>query len=245
MDPELPNGVDESPNPDGFDAQVSGIAALAEPVRRSLYRFVVSQPDAVSRDEAAAGVGVARHVAKFHLDKLADDGLLECEFRRPPGRGGPGAGRPAKFYRRSSRQLAVSLPARQYEQAGRLLATAVTDAERRGVPVEDALAGAARRVGEGLGREARRRCGATDRCPAMQAAMIEVLDEFGYEPRLDGDGVALVNCPFDGLAKEFTDLVCGMNLYLMEGLVDGLGWEALRARLDPGVDRCCVRLAEA
>src|SRR6266542_2337928 len=77
---------------DDFDAQVAGVAALDEPVRRALYRYVVAQPGPVSRDQAAEGTGVPRHVAKFHLDKLAEGGLLEVEFRRPAGRGGPGAG---------------------------------------------------------------------------------------------------------------------------------------------------------
>ena len=72
------------------DDQLGSVAALGEPVRRALYRFVVAQPEPVSRERAATGVGVAHHVAKFHLDRLEADGLLEVEYRRPPGRGGPG-----------------------------------------------------------------------------------------------------------------------------------------------------------
>src|SRR3954454_17966465 len=117
------------PSDPDFDAQVAGIAALGEPVRRALYRFVVGEPEPVNREQAAAGAGVARHVAKFHLDKLVEDGLLDVDYARPPGRGGPGAGRPAKVYRRSGRQLTVSLPPREYELAGRLLARAVADAQ--------------------------------------------------------------------------------------------------------------------
>jgi predicted ArsR family transcriptional regulator len=75
--------------------------------------------------------------------------------------------------------------------------------------------------------------------------VLEVLHDFGYEPRVDADGVTLANCPFDVLAQEFTDLVRGMNFDLMEGLVDGLAWPELSARLDPGADRCCVRLQTA
>jgi len=122
----------------------------------------------------------------------------------------------------------VILPARRYERVGRLLATAVTDVERKGIPVGDALVCAARLVGQDLGRQARQRSGATDSRPALLAAMI--------------DGVELANCPFDALAQEFTELVCGMNLHLMEGLVYGFEWSALSARHDPGADRCCVRL---
>ncbi len=230
---------------DDFDARVSGIAVLGEPVRRALYRYVVAQPDPVNRDQAAEGIGVARHVAKFHLDKLVDDGLLEVEYRRAFGRSGPGAGRPAKFYRRSSRELTVSLPERHYELAGRLLARAIIDAEREGAPVGDALRDAARDAGRELGRQARKKAGARASRSALLASTTDVLSECGYEPRSDATGMTLVNCPFHALAQDYTELVCGMNLELMNGLVDGLERSALEPLLDPAPDRCCVRLRKA
>ena len=76
----------------------------------------------------------------------------------------------------------------------------------------------------------------------MAAAGTEVLGECGYEPRRDADGVTLVNCPFHVLAQEYTELVCGMNLELMHGLVDGLERPVFSPRLDPAPGRCCVRL---
>ncbi|MEO9222484.1 MAG: helix-turn-helix domain-containing protein [Mycobacteriaceae bacterium] len=124
---------------DDFDEQVGRIAALGEPIRRALYRYVVGQPRAVGREEAAAAVGVAQHTAKFHLDKLATDGLLDTEFSRPPGRTGPGAGRPAKRYRRSERDLSVSLPARRYDLVGHVMAEAITAASVSGMAVDAAL----------------------------------------------------------------------------------------------------------
>jgi predicted ArsR family transcriptional regulator len=77
---------------DDFEERIAGIALLAEPQRRTLYRFVVARGDAVSKDEAAAKLGVARAVAAFHLDRLVADGLLTTECRRLTGRQGPGAG---------------------------------------------------------------------------------------------------------------------------------------------------------
>src|SRR3954451_19119399 len=59
-----------------LDAQLDRAASLGDPVRRALYRLVPASSEAVSRDDAAIGVGVARHVAKFHLDRLVKDGLL-------------------------------------------------------------------------------------------------------------------------------------------------------------------------
>src|SRR3954462_5355226 len=114
---------------------VAGIAALAEPARRALYLYVVAQADPVGREQAAAALGMPVHSAKFHLDRLVAEGLLDVEFRRLTGRTGPGAGRPSKLYRRSASEFAVSVPQRRYDLAGRILAAAVDRATAEGVPV--------------------------------------------------------------------------------------------------------------
>src|SRR3954462_8431770 len=138
------------------DDSISSVAALGDRLRRALYRFVVGQPAPGNRDQAAEALGIARHTAKFHLDRLVADGLLEVEFARPPGRTGPGAGRPAKYFRRAAGELSVSLPARPYDLAGRLFAEAVTEVQRSLVPGGDALARAAHDWGQSLGQEIKR-----------------------------------------------------------------------------------------
>jgi predicted ArsR family transcriptional regulator len=185
--------------------------ALADPVRRELYRWVVAQAEPVSRDQAASGAGVPRHTAKFHLDRLVADGLLETEFRRLTGRRGPGAGRPAKLYRRSARQVSLTLPPRQYELAAQIMAAAL---DGGGDP--EALHTAA--------AEAGRQAGAS-------------LEALGYEPHERDGVVELLNCPFHALAAEHTALVCGMNLHLVGALLEGTG---RRAVLDPAPGRCCI-----
>ncbi|EUA54444.1 helix-turn-helix domain protein [Mycobacterium xenopi 4042] len=77
---------------DSLQRDAAGIGALADPVRHRLYEFVCSQPEPVSRDQAADATGVARHQAKFHLDRLEAEGLLESAYARLTGRSGPGAG---------------------------------------------------------------------------------------------------------------------------------------------------------
>jgi predicted ArsR family transcriptional regulator len=235
------NGIAAVQRPDDFGARVTSVAALAEPVRRDLYRFVGRQSEPVSREEAASGVGVPLHTAKFHLDKLVDDGWLDVEYRRPPGRRGPGAGRPAKRYRRSSRQVAVSLPERRYEWAGRLLAQAVTDAERDDVPVSAALSQVVRDEGHALGAMILEDAGPGTRTERREA-IVRTLEDCGFEPKVDQTGVTLVNCPFHALADRYTDLVCGMNLGLIDALLARVERTGLEARLDPAPSRCCVRL---
>jgi predicted ArsR family transcriptional regulator len=227
---------------DDFEAGVRGLAALAEPVRRALYGYVAAQAEPVSRDQASAGVGVPRHVAKFHLDRLEDEGLLDAEFRRPAGRGGPGGGRPAKLYRRSPAELAVTLPERRYEVAGQVLAQAIGHAERDGVPIAEALRRAATRAGRTLGLQARVRAGAHAGRKAQDAAARAVLEAHGYEPRAHDGDLILNNCPFRSLARDHTELVCGMNLDLIDGLLGALDGAHLKARLDPEPGRCCVTL---
>jgi predicted ArsR family transcriptional regulator len=148
---------------------------------------------------------------------------------RPPGRGGPGAGRPAKVYRRSGTDLDVSLPERRYDLAGRLLVKAVAQAERTGSPVSEALGAVATQAGRSAGTQA-------------ASGLFDALAADGYEPRRDGDGITLANCPFHALAREATEVVCGMNRAYLEGMLGGIGDTGLAARLDPAPGRCCVRL---
>jgi predicted ArsR family transcriptional regulator len=106
----------------------SGLASLSsldDPVRSRLYDFVSGRSEPVGRDEAAAAVGIGRALAVYHLDRLVEAGLLTASYQRPPGRSGPGAGRPAKVYIRSGREFAATVPPREYELAARLLARAV------------------------------------------------------------------------------------------------------------------------
>ncbi|HEX7167339.1 MAG TPA: transcriptional regulator [Acidimicrobiales bacterium] len=230
-----------------FEDQVAGIAALNDTVRRALYLFVANSPDPVSREQAAEGVGVQRALAAFHLDKLADEGLVDFEFKRLTGRTGPGAGRPSKLYRRSGRQIAVSLPKREYDLAGALLARAIDAAERSGRTVRNELKRSSREFGRSLGEEARGRAGKRASRAKQRDALLEVLREHGFEPRPNGRDVVLANCPFHALAQQFTDLVCGMNLHLMEGARSALavGEQDLQPRLEPEVGQCCVKFCAA
>jgi predicted ArsR family transcriptional regulator len=218
----------------------TGIAALADPVRRRLYLFVCAQSGPVSRDQAAEAVGVPVHQAKFHLDKLEAEGMLESEYARLSGRRGPGAGRPSKLYRRTDRQISVSLPDREYELAGRLMADAIDEAAARGLPVVDTLYRLATTEGRSMGENAIAMHGPPANAEAALSLAVETLARHGYEPRDHAGRVMLINCPFHTLAKAHTQLVCGMNHALISGLTATLRPYRPTADLDPDADRCCV-----
>jgi predicted ArsR family transcriptional regulator len=229
--------------PDGpFDA----LAALGDPTRRALYEYVVEQGGWVGREEAAEATGIGRTLAAHHLDRLAADGLVEVDFQRTGDRRGPGAGRPAKLYRRASRQFEISLPPRRYELAARLLADAVDASQREGLNLDRALERGARRAGETLADEVRAGLPARPGRKSLRLAIDGRLRACGYEPVHDAAGaITLRNCPFHELARRHTELVCGLNLALLDGCVGSLPAARLSARLDPGDGRCCVRLEPA
>lgn len=211
-----------------LERQIANVAVLDDPVRRALYFYVTGRGEDVSRDQAARGVRISRALAAFHLDKLTSAGLLETTYRRLRGRKGPGAGRPAKLYRRTGTEVGVSLPQREYALAAHLLA----DALDKGVPVRVA----SRAYGTAVGKRAK---GESRRLLAM-------LREQGYEPCRAADGtIRMRNCPFDGLAREHRPLVCGMNQALLEGVIRGMGLDRSKAVLDPQPGMCCVTVRTA
>ena len=222
-----------------LERQLAGLAVLEEPVRRSLYFYVAYRQRDVSRDEAAQAVGISRALAGFHLDRLVAEGLLATSFRRLTGRTGPGAGRPAKLYRRSELELEVSLPQRSYKLAGRILATAM---EATAPKAAERLAPTARAIGEEIGRDAKGRPGQRPSKKRLVASTMAALAAHGYEPEQDGDEIRLRNCPFHYLAQQHRQLVCGMNLALIEGVVAGLDVPGVEPRLDPKPGMCCVAL---
>jgi predicted ArsR family transcriptional regulator len=152
----------------------------------------------------------------------------------------PGSGRPAKLYRRSKQEFDVSVPARDYELPAHILSDAVASSPQiRGVAIERA-----HDVGLELGAQARKQAGAPRARSRIHEALHKALEHQGFEPEDEGaDGTRLRNCPFDTLAKEHTDLMCGMNHALVRGLLEGLQADDVEAVLDPAPgERCCVRL---
>jgi predicted ArsR family transcriptional regulator len=220
---------------------VAAIAALADPTRRALYRHVVSHTESVGRREAADALRIPQHVARFHLDRLHDVGLLDVEYRRPPGRRGPGAGHPTKRYRRSATEFSVKLPEERYDVAGLIMAKALTDAGAGESPVVAALERAAAEAGKSLGQGAPRNVGRRRTRARPFDAARDVLDGQGFETHRDGRDVVLTNCPFRSLASEYPALICEMNLAFVEGLLAETNTAAV-ARLDPAPGRCCVRI---
>lgn len=207
--------------------QLASMALLEEPTRRRLYDHVARQARPVTREEAARAVAIDRSLAAYHLDALVDAGLLVASFGRPAGRrGGPGAGRPAKHYECSAAEFAVTVPPRDYELAAQVLVRAAERDPGRFAAVVETVAHA-------RGRELA--------LAEETGGLHDLLEARGFAPYVDEqDVLRLANCPFQRLAREHPETVCGMNLALLRGLLAAADVTDRRARLEPRPDRCCV-----
>jgi predicted ArsR family transcriptional regulator len=206
---------------DNLDADLGAVGSLSDPTRRRLYVFVTRSKTPVGRDEAADALGIPRQTAAYHLDRLAEEGLVDVEFLRRSGKSGPGAGRPAKLYKRTDRDHEVSLPPRRYGLAARILLDVVST----GAIKRKDLAAAAHRIGAEL----------------VEEGLDQALRETGYDPVIEEGEIRFRNCPFHVLKTQDQRTVCNLNLGLVEGMLEASGDER-KAYLEPSETYCCVRV---
>jgi predicted ArsR family transcriptional regulator len=234
------------------DAGIGPVTVLTEELRRRMFAFVRRARRPVTRDEAAASVGVSRKLAAFHLDKLVEAGLLRARYEPPDGI--RKVGRQPKIYEPSGMQIRVSIPERRHELLAELLMRAVLT-ERDGEKAAEAAVRVAGDHGRELGEADRVRTqpdsAHPDRAHPDRAGVERgltlcerMLDEHGFEPvRETPTRVRLRNCPFHPLAAEAPDLVCGMNHAFLCGYLQAMGITAVRAELAPRAGECCVELS--
>ena len=225
----------------GMDrAAVAAIAALDDDVRRALYEHVRAAGAPVTREDAAAAVGISRKLAAFHLDKLVELGVLRSGFGAAGERR---VGRAPRVYEPAEQDISVRVPERSPELLAGILVEAVAT-ERPGERAADAVLRVARERGVALGatERARLRGGRVGPERAL-AASEELLAAHGFEPFRSAGGVRLRNCPFHPMAGAAPALVCGLNRAFLAGLVEGLdAGDRVTAELAPRQGECCVEL---
>jgi predicted ArsR family transcriptional regulator len=210
---------------------IARLCVLDEPARWAAYLAVRHAATPLTRAEVADRAGVSSRLATFHLEKLVAEGLLEATYERDGS--SAAVGHPAKRYRPANLDVEVSIPPRRYDLAAEILAEAVdkNPADR----LHAMLAEVAAEYGRQLGSEASADDG--------DSRMLAVLRVTGYEPSVSGDDVVLRNCPFQQVAAALPEVICRMNLALIEGVLAGAEATSFRAVLAPSAGRCCVVLA--
>jgi predicted ArsR family transcriptional regulator len=223
-------------------AAIKAVAVLEDDLRRGMYGFIRAARRPVSREEAAASVGISRKLAAFHLDKLVGAGLLHASYGAVDGV--RKVGRTPKLYEPTDVDIAVTIPQRHHDLlAGILLDAVLTEGEDESG--HRAALRVANRHGEQLGAAEREQARpgrlGTERALTLAEG---VLARHGFEPdRRTPACVRLRNCPFHPLAAKAPDLVCGINQAFLTGLLTGLQATTVRAVLAPAAGDCCVELS--
>jgi predicted ArsR family transcriptional regulator len=223
------------------DPAIRAIAALDDDLRRGMYAFIRAAQRPVTRDEAAAAVGISRKLAAFHLDKLVAAGALRAHYA--PAVGGRRVGRAPKVYEPSGTDIRISIPPRTHDILAGILLDAVLT-ERHEENARGAALRVARHRGQAIGAAERERVRPGRLGPERALTLIgRLLEQRGFEPARDtADCVRLRNCPFHPLAAHSPEVVCSINQAFLTGVIDGLEAPAVEAVLRPRPGHCCVEL---
>lgn len=222
-------------------------AALGDPTRRGIFFAVRAAGREMGKDEVAAAVGIDRRLAGFHLDKLVEQGFLDADFRRGEGRGGPGAGRPPKRYRLAETEALMAVPERHYELLASLLLRAA--AEGGSGSRQDVLERVGYEFGYEVGRAEAAAGGSGPGASASEAIqdVVRLLTRYGFAARADGgEGLRACACPFEEIAFDDPERICGLDRAIWRGMLAAFAPEAtLRvAATRARGDEACVATIE-
>lgn len=223
-----------------FDLTVGDLtSALGDPTRRAIFIAVRESAEPMTSATVAELFGLHPNVARHHLDKLAGDGYLQVSRRRPSGRTGPGAGRPAKCYEATSKAIDLTFPTKRPDLLIELLVRLVDRVAPAGI------AAVAEEVGRHYGRELAGEIGSPgdDGYESAVKAVAQAMSGLGFDIALDplGDPGRLLtsHCPFGAAAVGFPDVVCSLDRGLVGGLFEGLH-QRCQPVVHPHTDEACV-----
>jgi predicted ArsR family transcriptional regulator len=202
-----------------FEQQVGDLTGtLGDATRRGIYVSVREAPDPVTASDIATLFEIHPNVARHHLDRLVADGYLQVTRKRADGKRGPGAGRPAKHYEPTRKEVSVQFPARRYDLLSELLVRVV----RRVAP--DDAAAVAEEVGREYGREIAGEIGLPEDAGFETAvqAVARAMMGVGFDTEANADNRVLVTsfCPFGQTAMDHPEIVCKLDQGIVKGLLE-------------------------
>lgn len=205
---------------EAFDQQIADLAGtLGDATRRGIYVTVRESTEPVTASQIAELFDIHANVARHHLDRLVADEYLQVTRKRPSGRTGPGAGRPAKHYEPTRKNVSVQFPARRYDLLAELLLRVI----ERIAP--DNAAEIADEIGREYGRELAAEIGFPEDSgyDIAAVAVASALMGVGFEVEARPDDHELVTrfCPFGESAKNHPAIVCQLDQGLVTGLLEG------------------------
>ncbi len=226
------------------DERISALAALDEPLRRRVYRYVTAQGSPVGRDEAAAA-GRSAWPARSPPSTSTSWPRWGCSTwstaAPPVGQVRERAGRPSSTAEHRERCRSASpsdtttSSAACWRTPSSWRPTSPSTRPKQHGPRPASTAGCS--VEAWLRAQPSMRRPASMAWPGPYGAR-------ATSPRSTITRSSSRTAPSTPSPRSNAILVCGMNLELVEGLIEGMELPRVEARLDPVPGRCCVRVDE-
>ena len=202
-----------------LDSRISDLtSSLGDPTRRAIYIAVRESPDPMTTSKVAALFDIHPNVARHHLDKLADDGYLKVSNQRRAG--GPGAGRPAKSYETTNKEVTVHFAPRRFEMLTEMLFQVLAEVSPPN------LAEVAEKVGRSYGEQLAAEIGGPND-PGYDEAVQAVASAmtglgFSVDPDIEGQRLLTSHCPFGETATNHPEVICSLDRGIVAGLFGAL-----------------------
>jgi predicted ArsR family transcriptional regulator len=211
-------------DPQTLESRISDLtSALGDPTRRAIYIAVRESAEPLTTSNVAELFGIHPNVARHHLDRLADDGYVRVSHRRPAGKAGPGAGRPAKCYEASNKEVSVHFAPRRFEMLVDMLIRVLDEV------APENIGQVAESVGRAYGAELAAEIGVPDE-PGYDGAVQAVARAmtglgFTIDPDVEGQRLLTTHCPFEEAATSHPEVICSLDRGIVTGLFGGLSYD--------------------
>lgn len=204
-----------------LDRRISDLtSALGDPTRRAIYIAVRESPEPLTTSNVASLFEIHPNVARHHLERLAEEGYLRISLRRPAP--AERAGRPAKSYEATNKEVTVHFAPRRFEMLADMLFKVIEE-----LGVED-VAQVAEKVGREYGQQLAAEIGAQGE-PGYDEAVQAVASAmtglgFSMDPDVSGQRLLTSHCPFGETATSHPEVICSLDRGIVSGLFGALSF---------------------
>ncbi|QGG48508.1 helix-turn-helix transcriptional regulator [Heliorestis convoluta] len=195
-------------------------AVFADRTRFSIYQFIVNlSTQTCNVKEIAKEFSIHPNVARLHLSKLEEIGLLESDWDHQAT-----PGRPGRVYKLCTKALSLTFPPRRYELLSHLLLESLYSYDDASDVLE--------RIGYQYGKKLAQKVTAQESFLMSQSMdeetkkkyLIQILSAQGVSFMITKEGtqkvIRLTNCPFRELALEHSHLTCKLHQAIIAGLYE-------------------------
>lgn len=203
-----------------LDRDISDLTtALGDPTRRAIYIAVRESGEPLTAAIVAELFDIHTNVARHHLDILSSEGFVKEGTRKAGGEAG--AGRPAKTYEATNKEVTVHFAPRRFEMLTEMLFQVLEELAPENVSAVAEKVG--RVYGERLAAEigAPEDPGYDEAVQAVASAMTGL--GFSMDPDIEGQRLLTSHCPFGETAVSHPDVICSLDRGIVSGLFGALG----------------------